>query len=76
MLLSKVYEQKQAVGDDEAQAITMSICPVAWQHVNLFGNFEFSPSMSKINIDALVASYADPAYWSKALREEGEPLLS
>ena len=76
VLLSKVYEQKQTAGDEEAQAIIRGISPVAWQHVNLFGRFEFSQSMSKIDIDALVARYADPAYWSKALREEGQPPLS
>lgn len=75
VLLSRVYEQKQAAGDQEAQAVIKGISPVAWQHVNLFGSFEFSPSMSKVDIDALVARYADPAYWRKALREEGEPSL-
>lgn len=30
----------------------------------------------KVDIDALIVRYADPAYWSKALREEGEPPLS
>ena len=73
VLLSRVYEQKQAAGDEGAQAIIRGISPLAWQHVNLFGSFEFSPSMSKIDIDALVARYADPSCWSKALREEGEP---
>lgn len=74
VLLSRVYEQKQAAGDEGAQAIIKGISPMAWQHVNLFGSFEFGPSMSKIDIDALVARYADPSCWSKALQEEGEPL--
>jgi hypothetical protein len=29
----------------------------------------------KIDIDALVARYADPAYWSKVLKERQEPPL-
>jgi TnpA family transposase len=74
-LLSRVYEQKQATGDQEAQAIIESVSPVAWQNVNLFGNFEFSPSKSKIDIDILVVRYADPAYWSKFLKERQEPPL-
>lgn len=43
---------------------------MAWQHVNLFGSFEFSDAASKVDIDALAARYADAAYWSQALKEE------
>lgn len=75
VLLSRVYEQKLAAGDLEAVAIIKGISPVAWQHINLFGSFEFSPSTSKVDIDSMVARYADPAYWSKTLREEGEAPL-
>ncbi|WP_269031724.1 hypothetical protein [Providencia rettgeri] len=35
----------------------------------MYGNFEFSPSTSKIDIDALVARYAEPEYWKQALIE-------
>jgi TnpA family transposase len=64
VLLSRVYEQKLAAGDQEALTILKGVSPVAWQNVNLFGSFEFNPSTSKVDIDALVAHYADPAYWS------------
>lgn len=76
LLLSRVYEQKQAVGDQEAQAMIKGISPVAWQNVNMFGSFEFNPAISKIDIDALIARYADPDYWSKAQQEEQKPTLS
>ncbi|EKU4731104.1 Tn3 family transposase, partial [Citrobacter freundii] len=69
VLLSRVYEQKQTVGDQNALAQLHSISPVAWQHINMYGNFEFSPSTSKIDIDALVARYAEPEYWKQALIE-------
>lgn len=69
VLLSRVYEQKQASGDVEAIKILRGISPVAWQHINLFGSFEFSPAVDKIDIDALVARYADPEYWSSTLQE-------
>jgi len=35
----------------------------------MYGSFEFSPSTSKIDIDALVARYADPEYWLQALTD-------
>jgi hypothetical protein len=56
------YAQKQAANDQEALAIIKDISPVAWQHINLFGKFEFSPSTSQVDIDALVVRYADPTY--------------
>nr|WP_219635787.1 transposase [Aeromonas caviae] len=55
--------------DQNALAQLHSISPVAWQHINMYGNFEFSPSTSKIDIDALVARYAEPEYWKQALIE-------
>ena len=40
--------------------------PVAWQHVNMFGSFEFSDESSDIDLDALAAQYADSVFWSNA----------
>jgi hypothetical protein len=68
LLVSKVYEQKLVTGDLEALEIIKNIPPVAWQHVNLFGSFEFNPLLPMVDIDTLVARYADSAYWSKVLR--------
>ena len=73
VLLSRVYEQKQEAGDQDVLARIQGISPVAWQHINLYGSFEFSPSTSKVDIDALVAHYADPAYWSNTLTNDTEP---
>ncbi|TXT25652.1 MAG: transposase TnpA family [Rhodocyclaceae bacterium] len=72
MLLSKVYEQKLAAGDQEAISIIQGMSPVAWQHVNLFGKFEFSDKTPVIDIDALAALYADQTYWTKAMNEVQE----
>jgi len=74
-LLSKVYEQKCAAGDQQAIDLLHGISPVAWQHVNLFGAIEFSPRVSTVDLDALATRYSDPVYWSKVLQEEyDEPL--
>jgi hypothetical protein len=70
VLLSRVYAQKQAAGDQAAMAAIRGMSPVAWRHVNLIGKFEFSTAEPKVDIDALAARYADPACWSKALKEE------
>ncbi len=39
---------------------------VAWQHVNMFGSFEFSDEDPDIDMDALAAQYADSVFWSNA----------
>jgi hypothetical protein len=70
-LLSKVYEQKRAAGDEEAVATLAGVSPVAWRHVNLIGKFEFTAEAPQVDIDALAARYAEPGYWNKAF-EEGE----
>ena len=75
VLLSRVYEQKLAADDKEALSIIKNISPMAWQHVNLFGTFEFSQSPLKVDIDAMVARYNDPAYWKKALQEDNEDAI-
>ena len=74
-LLSRVYEQKQKMGDQTAMDIVKGMSPVAWQHINLFGSFEFNSSTSKVDLNALVARFADPDVWNKALQEVGEPSL-
>ena len=74
-LLSKVYEQKCAAGDQQAIDLLRAISPVARQHVNLFGAIEFSPRVSTVDLDALATRYSDPVYRSKVLQEEfDEPL--
>lgn len=70
-LLSRIYEQKQAAGDVEALEILRHISPVAWQHINLFGRFEFTQTGSGVDLDALAERYNDPDFWERALREEG-----
>ena len=67
VLLSGVYELKQAAGDQGAMDIIRGMSPVAWQHINLFGTFEFSQAASKVDIDALVTKYAGHEYWYKTL---------
>jgi hypothetical protein len=65
-----VYAQKVAAGDFEAAELVKRVSPVAWQHVNLFGSFEFTDTESAIDLDALAAQFADPDYWRSAMRDD------
>nr|WP_248295551.1 transposase [Paraburkholderia sp. UYCP14C] len=67
-LLSRVYEQKRATGDDAAMALIAGMSPVAWQHINLFGAFEFTPGGATVDIETLASYYADPAWWNRIAR--------
>ena len=65
-LLSAVYQQKLATGDQEAVAFIRRMSPVAWQHVNLLGSFEFGDEDPIVDMQALAAHYADSAFWHQA----------
>jgi len=69
-LLSRIYAQKQSAGDMAAIDILKHVSPIAWQHINLFGSFEFTQAESRIDLDALAERYNDPDFWSRAMREE------
>ena len=53
-----MYEQKVASGDLDAIAFIQGMSPVAWQHVNMFGSFEFSDEAPDVDLEALAARYA------------------
>jgi hypothetical protein len=38
----------------------------AWQHVDMFGSFEFSDDEQGIDLEALAARYADSVFWNNA----------
>lgn len=72
LLLSGVYEQKRATNDQAAIAILRETSPVAWRNVNLFGAMDFQADPITVDIAALVARFADPAFWSRSLQDEIE----
>ncbi len=69
LLLSRVYAQKLAAGDQEAISILKGTSPVAWRDVNLIGNFDFTTSPTPVDIEALVARYQDETFWRRSMTE-------
>ena len=61
---SRVLEQKQAASDDEMVGILKGISPVAWQHVNLYGRFEFN-KRGNVDLAALVKVFDEPECWTR-----------
>jgi TnpA family transposase len=54
MLLSNVLAHKEGGGNTEGAALLKQISPVAWQHINLYGRYEFRKSPEFIDFDAIV----------------------
>lgn len=67
LLLSRVYEQKLAAGDQEAIQFLKDVSPVAWRNINLIGNMDFTEEPSIVSIEALAARVNDPNFWRKSL---------
>ena len=72
LLLSRVYEQKLAVGDKEAIKILKGISPVAWRNFNLTGNFDFTTGALPVDIEALAVRYENPDFWRRSMQEGDE----
>lgn len=58
MLLSKLIEVKGIGNDVESLSQIKRISPVAWQHVNFLGRYEFGKIPTSIDLDALVDQLA------------------
>lgn len=72
-LLSRIYDQKRAAGDKAAIEVLKGMSPVAWQNVNLFGTFEFSPGKMSVDLDALAARLVDLVNWNEVPHGSGKP---
>ena len=59
VLLSKFLELKQQQGDEEGITALTRISPIAWQHINFYGRFEFSSSKPEFDLDALVYRFVE-----------------
>ena len=58
-ILSRLLHLKEANGDDEQAARFKHVSPVAWQHINFYGRYEFKKSLEPIDLDALVQELSD-----------------
>jgi len=55
-ILSRLLQQKHAMGDTVGAEQLSQVSPVAWQHINFYGRYEFTTAPSQINLDAIVAA--------------------
>lgn len=53
-ILSSVLEHRAQLGDVQGVEDLRQISPVAWQHINLYGRYEFRKFADSIDLDAIV----------------------
>jgi hypothetical protein len=58
-LVQILLHLKEANRDDEQAARFKHVSPVAWQHINFYGRYEFKKSPEPIDLDALVQELSD-----------------
>lgn len=54
MILSNVLRYQVERGDAVAATALEQVSPVAWQHINFYGRYEFTKSVQPIDIEAIV----------------------
>jgi TnpA family transposase len=53
-LLSNLLAFKEARGDAEGVALLARVSPVAWQHINWYGRYEFRKPLAAIDLHAII----------------------
>ncbi len=55
-MLSKLFEKFEQEGKEQEVVLVKRLSPVAWQHINLFGRYEFNGVPSMLDIDEMIAN--------------------
>jgi TnpA family transposase len=53
-LLSRLWERKIYSGDSQGAALVIQVSPVAWQHINVYGRYEFRRGPAAINLQEII----------------------
>lgn len=55
LILSKIYEVQEKLGNEEALEFIRRLSPIAWRHIILNGRYEFSSIPFDIDLDKIIA---------------------
>lgn len=58
-ILSKFLAYKENTGDKEVSLLLKQISPVAWQHINLQGRYQFNNQPTSIDVDSIIKHLSD-----------------
>ena len=54
-LIAEFIARKEAAGDHQSVSVLREISPVAWQHINFYGRYEFATLLEVIDVESIVA---------------------
>ena len=57
-MLSELLAHKESRGDAQGAALVKQVSPVAWQHVNLYGRYEFRKPPEPVDVGEIVRELA------------------
>jgi hypothetical protein len=57
-ILSNLLAYKEKTGDVQGADLLKQVSPIAWQHINFFGRYEFNQGVESIDIDAIIEQLA------------------
>ncbi len=57
-ILSRLLAYKVGSGDTAGAHLITQVSPVAWQHINFYGRYEFTKAPALINVDGIIAELA------------------
>ena len=58
-ILSHLLAHKERAGASHGAAVLTRASPVAWQHINLYGRYEFRKQPEPVNVDEIVRELAE-----------------
>jgi Tn3 transposase DDE domain len=58
-ILSQLLTHKERLGDVQGVTQLTQVSPVAWQHINLCGRYEFTKEPETINLEAIIHALAE-----------------
>jgi Tn3 transposase DDE domain len=58
LILSRLLAHKEASGDGAGATLITQVSPIAWQHLNFYGRYEFTKGPEPINLDVIVEALA------------------
>ena len=54
VLLSQLAVHKERRGDAQGAAMLAQVSPIAWQHINFYGRYEFSKGPEAIHLEEII----------------------
>ena len=69
-ILSRLLDKKEKMKQYEDADLIKRISPIAWRHINLYGQYEFYRDTTSINVDELIGTLEKKFIWHQLAESE------